>query len=127
MGRNILSKSVIGAVLFSLALAVQGQEARFRDFQDAETLFSQVRADIDRAQHNSFPHFSEGDLFDRAHAEVNEIEKQWEEGRYVPNQTEDVIVAVEKLIDQAHMSSRDRGNLTDDLRKLRDFLSSHKR
>lgn len=127
MVRHLLIETVIGSTLFVLASGVQGQTSRFRDFQDAETLFSQVRTDIERAQHHSFPHFSESDDFDRAKAEVNELESQWEEHRYVPNQTEDVIVAIGRLIDRDHMSSQDRGTLDDDVRKLREFLSSHDR
>lgn len=118
---------VLSLSLLALVPGVQGQSSRYYAYQDPETLFSQVRTDIERAQHHSFPHFSESDDFDRAKAEVNELESQWEEHRYVPNQTEDVIVAIGRLIDRDHMSSQDRGTLDDDVRKLREFLSSHDR
>jgi|HubBroStandDraft_6_1064221.scaffolds.fasta_scaffold247016_2 hypothetical protein len=133
--RNLLIKSVIGSSLLALGLSVQAQEPRrydpydnranFQDFQNAQSLFRQVRSDLDRAENYSYS----GDRywFDRVRGELSELQRQWDENEYTPRQTDKVIVALQKVVSENQISFRDRDRLMDDLSRMRDFIAAHDR
>ena len=133
--RNLLIKSLIGSSLLALGLSVQAQEpqrydpydnrANFQDFQNVQSLFRQVRSDLDRAENYSYS----GDRywFDRVRGELSELQRQWDENEYTPRQTDKVIVALQKVVSENQISFRDRDRLMDDLSRMRDFIAAHDR
>ena len=133
--RNLLMKSIVGSSLLALGLSVQAQEpqrydpydnrANFQDFQNAQSLFRQVRSDLDRAENYSYS----GDRywFDRVRGELSELQRQWDENEYTPRQTDKVIVALQRVVSENQLSFRDRDRLLDDLNRMRDFIAAHDR
>lgn len=133
--RNLLMKSLIGSSVLALGLSVQAQEPRrydpydnranFQDFQNAQSLFRQVRSDLDRAENYSYS----GDRywFDRVRGELSELQRQWDENEYTPRQVDKVIVALQRVVSENEISFRDRDRLMDDLSRMRDFVAAHDR
>jgi len=133
--RNLLMKSLVGSSLLALGLSVQAQEPRrydpydnranFQDFQNVQSLFRQVRSDLDRAENYSYS----GDRywFDRVRGELSELQRQWDENEYTPRQTDKVMVALQKVVSENQLSFRDRDRLLDDLNRMRDFIAAHDR
>ena len=99
--------------------------ANFQDFQDAQSLFHQVRSDLDRADNASLPLLSDRSSFDRVRGELSELQRQWDKGEYTPRQADNVIVALQRVLSENHLLLRDRDRLTEDLTRMRDFLAAH--
>ena len=133
--RKLLIKGLIGSSLLALGLSVQAQElqrydpydnrANVQDFQNAQSLFRQVRSDLDRAENYAYS----GDhyWFDRVRGELSELQRQWDENEYTPRQTDKVIVALQKVVSENQLSFRNRDRLMDDLNRMRDFFATHDR
>jgi hypothetical protein len=124
---KLFNKTLFGLGVLALALTIEAQAAPqryvFHDSQDAKTLFGPIRSDLDRAQHDAFPRNT--DSIEKARGELNELERQWDTRKYDPRQAEDVIVALQRILSENHLSPGDRGRLSDDLSRLRVFLESH--
>jgi hypothetical protein len=119
--------TLLGSSLLVLALGIPAlatpQRYVFHDFKNPSTLFSQTRSDLDAAQRHAFPR--DTDPFVRARAELSDLEQHWDEHTYDPRQAEDVVVALQRVLD-AYLLPRDRGRLDDDLRKMRLFVDEHR-
>jgi hypothetical protein len=134
--RKLLIKSLIGSSLLALGWSVQAQEpprydpydnrANFQDFQNAQSLFRQVRSDLDRAE-NNHAYFGDHYWFERVRGELSELQRQWDENEYTPRQTDKVIVALQRVVSENQLSFRDRDRLMDDLSRMRDFFATHDR
>ena len=84
--RKLLIKSFIGSSLLALGLSIQAQvpprydpydnQANFQDFKNTQTLFRQVRSDLDRAE-NNYAYFGDQYWFDRVRGELSELQRQW--------------------------------------------------
>ena len=130
--RQLLIKSLVGASLLVFGLSGQAQAPRYQyydrtDFQNAQTLFHQVRDDIDRAQRNIYSDFGGGDQyrFERVRGELSELQRQWDENDYSPRQVDNVIGALQRVLTDSHLLLRDRDLLMSDLSQLRDFRATH--
>ncbi len=126
--RQLLIRSLIGSSLLIFGLTVQGQAPRGgyndrTDNQNAQTLFHQVRSDIDRAQRDVYSDFGgrEEYRFERARGELSELQRQWDENDFSGHQIDVVIGALERVLMDNHLLLRDRDSLTSDLNQLRDF------
>ena len=99
--------------------------ASFQDFRNAQSLFHQVRSDLDRAENYTYS----GDhyWFDRVRVELSELQRQWDENEYTPRQADKVIVALQRVVSENQLSFRDRDRLMDDLSRMRDFVAAHDR
>ena len=134
--RHLLIRSLIGSSLLALGLSVQAQEPQrydpydnrgnFQDFQNAQSLFRQVRSDLDRAE-NNYGYFGDHYWFDRVRGELSELQRQWDENEFTPRQADKVIVALERVVSENQLSFRDRDRLMDDLSRMRDFFRTHDR
>jgi len=133
MMRNLIN-SLVGSSLLVLGLSVQAQDrpprydpydnrASYQDFQNSQSLFRQVRSDLDRAENYSYS----GDhyWFDRVRGELSELQRQWDENEYTPRQTDKVISALQRVVSENQLSFRDRDRLMDDLSRMRDFRAAH--
>jgi len=134
--RHSFVKSLIGSSLLVLGLGISSAAApqrfdrfdnrvNFQDFQDAQTLFHQVRSDLDRADNASIPAFADRSSFDRARGELSALERQWDENEYKPRQVDNVIAALQRVLADNHLLIRDRDRLSEDVGRLRDFLETH--
>ena len=122
--------------MLALGLSVQAQEpqrydpydnqANFQDFKNTQSLFRQVRSDLDRAE-NNYAYFGGHYWFDRVRGELSELQRQWDENEYTPRQADKVIVALERVVSENRLSFRDRDRLMDDLSRMRDFFATHDR
>lgn len=55
------------------------------EFRSAQTLFHQVRADLDRAERNSYGDYGDDQRrFERVRGELSELQCQWDENEYSP-------------------------------------------
>lgn len=128
--RHILIKSVIGSSLLVLGMSGQARAQRYPyedrpysdDFHSNQTFFHQVRADLDRAENNSY---SDHSLFDRVRGELSELQRQWDENEYSVDQAGKVISALQMVLREDELMLRDRDRLSEDLRQLRDFVATH--
>ena len=134
MMRHPFIKTLIGSSLLVLGLSVQAQDRPQRydpydnqgnsqDFRNGQSLFRQVRSDLDRAENYSYS----GDhyWFDRVRGELSELQRQWDENEYTPRQVDKVIVALQRVVSENQLSFRDRDRLMDDLSRMREFLATH--
>ena len=132
--RHRFFKSIVGSTLLVLGLSVQAQDrpqrydpydnrSNFQDFQNGQSLFRQVRSDLDRAENYAYS----GDhyWFDRVRGELSELQRQWDENEYTPRQVDKVIVALQRVVSENQLSFRDRDRLMDDLSRMRDFVATH--
>lgn len=128
--KHILIQSVIASSL--LALGTRGQALAQRypyedradsgDFQRTQSFFRQVRADLDRAQNDSYSdHF----LFDRVRGELSELQRQWDENEYTPDQARKVISALQVVLREDQLFLLDQDRLRDDITGLREFVAAH--
>lgn len=125
---RLMLKSLIGSGLLVLGLGIQTHAAPqryvvFQDSQDVKRLFSQVRSDLDRAQHNAFPR--DTDSTEKARGELNELEREWNHFQPTFRQADYVVSALERVLSENHLSFGDRGRLSDDLDKMRRFRDEH--
>lgn len=134
--RHSLIKSLIGSSLLVLGLSIQAQatpqrydpydnRANFQDFQDTQSLFHQVRSDLDRAENSSVSPFGDRYSFEKARGELSELQRQWDENEYSPRQADSAIAAMQRVLSDNHLLLRDRDRLTEDLSRMRDFLATH--
>ena len=96
-----------------------------RDFRTSQQMLDGVRADLDQAESN-LPRYSDSrDSFDRLRGELSDLQYHWDEYTYQPRQADDVIGALNRVLDSPDLLPRDRGRLTQDLNMLRDFRDNH--
>ena len=88
-------------------------------------LFERVRQDLDHVQLATFP--SGGDQFRLANTrqELDELQSKLAAGRYDERELDDVIRALQRVVQDNRMPARDRDVLADDLDRLRDFRARH--
>jgi hypothetical protein len=88
-------------------------------------LFERVRQDLDHVQSATFP--SGGDRFRLASTrqELDELQSKLAAGHYDEQELDDVIRALQRVVQDNRMTARDRDVLADDLNRLRDFRARH--
>ena len=88
-------------------------------------LFQKVREDLDHVQSATFP--SGGDQFrlGRTRQELDELQNKLAAGRYDERELDEVISALQRVVQDNRMTARDRNVLADDLNRLRDFRERH--
>jgi hypothetical protein len=85
------------------------------EYQRAHFLFNKLRADLDTAQ-SSTP----AEVINRARADLNVLQSDWDSALYDSRQMEETVVTVERAVDQSPRL-RDRANLGDDASRLLDL------
>jgi hypothetical protein len=84
-------------------------------------LFDKARMDLDRA--SAYPYASRADRkrFDDARTKVFEFESRFDQGRYEKHYLDGAIDHIQHVVDSNSLDPRDRGALSDDLRRMRDY------
>ncbi len=89
-------------------------------------LFDHARMDLDRAA--AYPYASRADQkrFDEAKRELFDFQSRFDEGRYEKNHLDSAINHIQKVVESNSLDPRDRGALSDDLRRMRDYREFRK-
>ena len=134
--RHILLKSLAGSSLLLFALTAGGQAQdrdRDDDYRHADRdegwwrgrLFERVRDDVNHVQAVT-PYFG-GDQFRlvKVKHELDELQGKYADHGYDSGAMDDVIGALQRVVSDNHLASRDRDMLSDDVNRLRDFRDHH--
>jgi hypothetical protein len=117
LGATLLAAALLmGATTFAF-----GQWTRFESPRQDQALFAQARNDLDRA--SRYQYASHGDIkrFDAARTQLYDFSIRLDEGRYDRHQLDRAISHLEDVVEHNSLSPNDRGMLSDDLRRMRDF------
>jgi hypothetical protein len=99
----------------------------FRQDNWRTRLFERVRNDLDHVQSVTFPMGGDQYRLARTKQELNQLQDKLAAGRYDERELDDVIAAMQKVLEDNRLSRRDRDLLTDDLNRMRDFRARHDR
>jgi hypothetical protein len=83
-------------------------------------LFSRIRRDLDYASRDAF----RGDdryRLDRTYRELDELQRDYASGRWDKEELDDVIRALDRVVDDNRLSARSRDILHDDMSRLREL------
>jgi hypothetical protein len=88
-------------------------------------LFDKARIDLDHA--SGYPYASRSDIerFDLARRDLFDFESRFDQGRYDRHELDKAISRVEHVVVHNSLDPRDRGALSDDLRRMKDFREFH--
>jgi hypothetical protein len=97
----------------------------FRGDQWRRQLFQRVRQDVDYVASVTFP--SGGDRYRLADTrrQLDELQQKLAAGRYDQRELDDVIGALQRVVQDNAMRPRDRELLNDDLRRMAEFRTRH--
>jgi hypothetical protein len=121
MNRIFLALSIAS----TLALSAFGQYDRpygDRDYARQDRgLFDKARMDLDHA--SAYPYASRADRkrFDEARSKLFDFESRFDQGRYDKHELNGAIDHIRHVVDSNSLDPRDRGALSDDLRRMRDY------
>ena len=101
------------------------RETWFRGQNWRGQLFQRVRQDLDYVQSATFPGGGDQFRLGRTRQELDELQGKLAAGRYDERELDDVIGALQRVVQDNRMSRRDRDLLADDLSRLRDFRARH--
>ena len=88
-------------------------------------LFQKVREDLDHVQSVTFPSGGDQFRFASTRHELDELQSKLAAGRYDEQELDEVIEALQRVVQDNRMSARDRDLLADDLNRLLDFRARH--
>ncbi len=86
--------------------------------------FERIRDDVEHLRSSAF---SRGDQYRLARTlqELNELQGKLARGRYDERELDDVIGALQRVVQDNRLTGRDRSILADDLDRMRDFRARH--
>jgi hypothetical protein len=122
MNRFLLTLSISAALAAIPAFAQYDRPYGDRDYaRQDRALFDHVRMDLDRA--STYPYASRGDRkrFDEARRELFDFESRFDQGRYEKHELDEAIGRLQRVVNENSLDPRDRGALSDDLRRMRDY------
>lgn len=101
------------------------RDDRFRGENGRAQFFQRIREDLDHVRAETFPMGGDQFRLARTLQELDELQSKLAAGRYDERQVDDVIGAMQRVVQDNRMSGRDRDVLSDDLNRLRDFRARH--
>lgn len=122
MNRNMLAFSITSTLLAVSAFAQYDRPFGDRDYARQDRgLFDKARMDLDRA--SAYPYASRGDRrrFDEARSKLFDFESRFDQGRYDKHGLDEAIDRIRHVVESNSLDPRDRGALSDDLRRMRDY------
>ena len=143
--RNFLVKTLVGSSLLLVSLTARAQyPPRYDDPYRSDRGYdngyqhrgwvvtrslNRLRADLDRADANTVPFVSDfnGDRerISRARQELSEFQQSWSAREFNARQVDGAIYALQRVLDQNHLTDRNRSMLASDLAWMRDFRDRH--
>ena len=101
------------------------RDDRFRGENGRGQFFQRLREDLDHVRAETFPLGGDQFRLSRTLQQLDELQSKLAAGRYDERQLDDVIGAMQRVVQDNRMSGRDRDVLSDDLNRLRDFRARH--
>jgi len=95
-----------------------GPAARERD---ARSLFDHTRMDLDRAAAYQYASAADRKRFDEARRELFDFESRFDQGRYDTHILNRAVDRIDSVVSHNSLDPRDRGALSEDLRRMRDY------
>ena len=96
---------------------------RAPDFR--QRFFQRIREDLDHVQSVTFPFSNDQYRIARTKQELDELQDKLARGYYDQRELDEVMGAMQRVVQDNRLSRRDRDILGDDLDRLRDFRSRH--
>lgn len=87
--------------------------------------FERVREDLDRVKSTTFPVSGDEFRIVRTEHELNELQSKMSNGQYDQHELDEVISAMQRVVDSNKLSPRDRDMLSDDMSRMRDYREHH--
>jgi hypothetical protein len=121
-------KRTVPALCFAFALCGVAAFAQYdrpygdRDYARQDRgVFDRARIDLDRA--SAYPYASPNDRrrFDDARGKLYEFQIRFDQGRYDKHHLDEAIDRIQHVVESNSLDPRDRGALSDDLRRLKDY------
>jgi len=119
--RRLLLGSLVGASLLTLCANAQygpppGPSRYYERGENRGSLFNRVRADLDRAESNSYSYGGDRHRFNKVREELAEFQRSGN-----PHELNDAIGSLQKVVNDNRMPVRDRDMLISDLSAMREF------
>src|SRR5690348_1775443 len=119
---------IVGSLVIFGALA-QAQYGRWAIYEprSVSSLVARVHADLYRSYEGW--RFTNGDRkrLDHAEHELRDFAERWYRGRFDKDELDEAIESIQHVVDNNHMSPRDRDALYDDLAQLRGMREAYDR
>jgi hypothetical protein len=96
---------------------------RAPDFR--QRFFQRIREDLDHVQSVTFPFSNDQYRIARTKQELDELQDKLARGYYDQRELDEVIGAMQRVVQDNRLARRDRDILGDDLDRLRDFRARH--
>ena len=122
MNRIFLTLSIVSTLLSVSAFGQYDRPYGDRDYARQDSgLFDKARMDLDRA--SAYPYASSADhkRFDDARGRLYDFAIRFDQGRYDKHELGGAIDRIQHVVDSNSLDPRDRGALSDDLRRMRDY------
>jgi hypothetical protein len=122
MNRIFPRLSIASALLAVSAFGQYDRPYGDRDYARQDRgMFDKARMDLDRA--SAYPYASRADhkRFDEARSKLFDFESRFEQGRYEKHYLDGAIDHIQHVVNSNSLDPRDRGALSDDLRRMRDY------
>jgi hypothetical protein len=95
--------------------------AAFRSDVWRTRIFARIRKDLDHVQRVTFPFGSDQHRIVRAQQQLDQLQNLLARGRYDRRELDDVVRALNNVVNDNRLAPRDREVLNDDLGRLQDF------
>jgi len=103
----------------------QERDQRFAGNNWRATFFEHMREDLDHVESNTFPFGGDQARLGRTKYELDELQQKLAQGVYDEQELDEVMGALQVVVDANRLGPRDRQILTDDLARMRDFRVRH--
>ena len=132
--RFLVTSATLVGLLFGVTVGM-AQDRDDRWYQERESffhgqhwrshMFQRVREDLDRVQSKTFPVSRDEFRITRTKQELSELQDKLAAGRYDQPQLDDVISAMQRVVDSNKLQPHDRDILSDDLNRMKDYREHH--
>jgi|HubBroStandDraft_6_1064221.scaffolds.fasta_scaffold89061_3 hypothetical protein len=122
MNRIFVTFCIASALSAVSAFAQYDRPYGDRDYARQDRgLFDKARMDLDHA--STYPYASRADRkrFDEARGKLFDFESRFDQGRYDKHELDGAIDRLQHVVESNSLDPRDRGSLSDDLRRMRDY------
>jgi hypothetical protein len=122
MKRTLLALCFASTLLTTAAFAQYDRPYGDRDYARQDRgVFDRARIDLERA--SAYPYASPGDRkrFDEARGKLYEFQIRFDQGRYDKHHLDEAIDRMQHVVEANSLDPRDRGSLSDDVRRMRDY------
>jgi len=122
MNRIFVTICIASALSAVSAFAQYDRPYADRDYARQDRgLFDKTRMDLERASAYRYASHSDRKRFDEARSKLFDFESRFDQGRYDRHELDGAIDRLQHVVESNSLDPRDRGSLSDDLRRMRDY------